>query len=144
MRLIIALLSVSFLIACESTCWQAQCYDATEFRFNLIDSAGNDLFFGDSALYAVKHLQIKDSLNNSYVIQSADYGSMKFVVALSEDYLSYQISLEDSTLDFFSVTYEWLEEECCGLTPWVKDVKFQRLRTDISEDYIGSTNIYLE
>ena len=145
MKVNCSLLFLTLLIACEDPCWQAECFYSTEYRFNLIDTSGIDLIIGDRPEYSLNQLMIVDSLNNTYNIKIGDFGETSaLIVTLSGEQIHYSLVLNGQVLDNFLVIYELRQEECCGLTPWIINVEFEKLRTELSKDDVGSMYIYPE
>ncbi len=145
MRLFTTLLTLTLFVSCEDPCWQADCLRSTEYRFNLLDEEGNDLIIGDSTQFSLDALSVIDSLNNSYQIEIGSFGGVSaLIVTLSGDQLDYILILDNKRLDSFKVTFRKVQENCCGLTPWIDNVDFKTLRTEPPKDDVGSTYIYIE
>lgn len=143
LALLLTVLTLTILIACENPCWEPLCYESTVLTFSLLDSAGNDLVFSDS-VYFPDQLSIQDSLGNAYPIVPTLYSSYKLDARLSSQYQNYQILIDSTILDHFKVAYKQTHEECCGLTYWIEDIEFATLRTDSLHQYFGYLNIYIE
>jgi len=106
------LLSTAFLSGCGDNC--NDCMEVPTKMIKYVDASGNNLFFGDSAIYNPDSLVI--TAENGQVISTAKLdGQGAFQFGLDGDYNAYIMKLADSIND--TVSFNLGEREstsCCG------------------------------
>ena len=126
-------------------CESPDCEQSTNFRFNLIDSLGNDLVLGDSSIYELIDLEIRDSNQNIYFIRPARVSSDSIlIVELDGQFDEYHLYLDNAKVDHFSVGFRETNEHCCGQTFWIDEIEFHQLDSWPPLPNIGSTRLVID
>ncbi len=111
-------------------CLDPDCASSRIYRFNLMDSNGNDLIF-DGSTYQLDDVILKDTLGNTYSIAEVRLGATMpkaLVVEFDEQHRDYLLYLKSTFIDSLTVDFYATVEKCCpDSTYWVESVKYSNI-----------------
>lgn len=111
---ILLFLILAFFTNCDNERACPDCLELTSKSLRYIDSNGNNLLFGNQAIYNPDNIVITTG-NGEIVAVWKEENTGTIVFGLESDATSYQIDLSDSLMDIleFELT-ERKSESCCG------------------------------
>ncbi|AHM62662.1 hypothetical protein D770_22075 [Flammeovirgaceae bacterium 311] len=134
-----------FCVGCwsDDKCLSPDCEHSTEFRFNLVDASGADVIFDGTNQYEVSDIAVVDQQGVEYQIVSAKITSVDEVllVDLNGHVNHYDLLLDGEKKDSFTVNFRETNEECCGHTYWIDNIRFNSLQTYFPSNDVGSLHI---
>lgn len=115
-RVFNAIVLTSILTLLISACQDCNdCLDLTTKRILLQDEAGNNLWFGEQAVYNPENAQLIVAEQESLPLE-LDEASGTVLFGLDREYTDYYLQLEEGTVDTISFTLaQRKSERCCGM-----------------------------
>jgi hypothetical protein len=146
MKKIMILLIPLLFVSCNR-CEEPACLTSTEFRFNLVDSFGEDLLFGESSSLMSSDLSIASKDGSVYNLSEGSFANdeQAIIAELNGEIEEYLLIIKSDTVDSFIVHFEELQDKhnCCPFGYFtINSVIFNQLETSIN-NATGSTNLII-